>query len=474
MGISARLLLFVAMLFFPVNPAHGQNLQSAKTVISNPNLSNIALRHGETSTLDISFYTEKNVDSGAIAIILPASTATQLSNDGFPDGGTYITNAGFDLNKLTKSDVTCNIPHVGNISTTVIPSSTSTSHEHEVICSYTGLLVANSLVSITIGNNNRQLINPEAITSGKKHSANIHHVEIKHLNEDGLQESQITTSVSLINEFNPTAGVGIQALVGSSRFSIYGFTSPHAVVMLDGQSIQAQTTAESDGYFAFRFLFSPYVKQEVCLASKDSQNRISQPVCLPPFPVDEDVIIGPVLISPTLSINKISILVGDTAYLSGQTIPKSGVSVSFFTDDKPSLIDKLEIVPRAHAYTIPEVSTVSDENGNYEMTIPTELATNFKIFSIATFEKSATPKSTTLTIDILSWIIVQIRRFWPFLWILLLIIAALVYTHYKHSHHPLALYQSRSLMLPPTVSLDIPNHPQLSLFKHQLLAKREP
>ncbi|MFH0852812.1 MAG: hypothetical protein V1853_00160, partial [bacterium] len=109
--------------------------------------------------------------------------------------------------------------------------------------------------------------------------------------------------------------------IGDFHFTLFGYTSPHAEVTLDGQGIYDKTYADSNGFFKFNNRFSPFSPREACLSSKDQFGRISFPVCLPAFPIKYNVSIGPVLIPPTLSLNQEYYYLNDQITLSGQTIP---------------------------------------------------------------------------------------------------------------------------------------------------------
>src|SRR3989338_3479133 len=91
--------------------------------------------------------------------------------------------------------------------------------------------------------------------------------------------------------------------IGEFRFSLYGYTSPLALVTFEGLGIFDQTTADDQGYFQFNNRFSPFSSREACLSSKDQFGRLSSPLCLPPFPVNYNVSIGPVIMPPTVSLN---------------------------------------------------------------------------------------------------------------------------------------------------------------------------
>jgi len=101
---------------------------------------------------------------------------------------------------------------------------------------------------------------------------------------------------------NQSFGVVNTAFIGEHRFSLFGYTSPRALVTFEGMGIFDQTTADDSGYFQFDNRFSPTSSREACLSSKDQFGRLSSPACLPPFPVNYNVSIGPVIMPPTVSL----------------------------------------------------------------------------------------------------------------------------------------------------------------------------
>jgi len=127
--------------------------------------------------------------------------------------------------------------------------------------------------------------------------------------------------------------------IGEFRFSLFGYTSPLAQVTFEGLGIFDQTTADDKGYFQFNNRFSPFSSREACLSSKDQFGRLSSPLCLPPFPVNYNVSIGPVIMPPTVSLDKKDYFMGDEVVLSGQAVPNTDVKLSVFTKQQgPSLI----------------------------------------------------------------------------------------------------------------------------------------
>jgi hypothetical protein len=212
-------------------------------------------------------------------------------------------------------------------------------------------------------------------------------------------------------------GVQVSASVGEGgipgegnrrKFFLYGYTSPSAQVYLEGVGIESQTTtANKTGYFSFENSFSPLLPREACLTAKDQLGRLSSPTCLPPFPISYDVNIGPVLLPPTLSLNKPEYYTGEEIIISGQTIPNTDVILSLFVDpSKKSLISslmaKLNPVKSVYAFGFPDLKTKTDNKGNYSLKIPSAKSDLFRLYARSLYEKQSTPQSTRLTLEILS------------------------------------------------------------------------
>jgi len=125
----------------------------------------------------------------------------------------------------------------------------------------------------------------------------------------------------------------VSAFIGDARFTLFGYTSPFARVIIQGQGIYDETRSDETGYFIFENRFSPLSPREACLMSVDSQGRVTQPVCLPPFDVRKNVTIGPVILSPTLSVNSHEYVVDEYGVLSGETVPNSDVTLAFFAEN---------------------------------------------------------------------------------------------------------------------------------------------
>lgn len=219
------------------------------------------------------------------------------------------------------------------------------------------------------------------------------------------------------NDLNNVAGIQTRQVdsvlnwvgIGEFRFTLFGYTSPFAAVTLNGQGIFDQTISDSTGYFEFENRFSPFSPREACLSSKDQFGRISSPVCLPPFPTAYNVSIGPVLVPPTISLNKEIYYIDDEVVLSGQTIPKSKVNLSVFT--KEATLPSLSFVKSANAFTFPKLDATSDEKGNFSISLPSGNPEAFRIFAQTGFDDKESGESIKLNFDVYPIWMVIVRFF---------------------------------------------------------------
>lgn len=213
--------------------------------------------------------------------------------------------------------------------------------------------------------------------------------------------------------------VVVSARVGEHSFTMFGYTSAFALVSLDGRGIFDQTRADKNGYFVLKNRFSPLSSREACLTAQDQLGRITYPVCLPPFPVRYNTTVGPVIMPPTISLNKSDIFIGEDAILSGQTIPNTNVDFSFFLEEKNSPFKFITaVVPMANALTFPKLKIKSDHKGNFSATVPSSTADVFRAFAQTNYQGDPSPKSTTLNIKILPFWIIFVRLFlliWGFI-----------------------------------------------------------
>lgn len=266
--------------------------------------------------------------------------------------------------------------------------------------------------------------------------------------------------------------------IGDYRFTLFGWTSPFAVVSFDGQGIHDETISDSRGYFEMANRFSPFSPREACLSSKDQFGRISSPVCLPPFPVKYTVSIGPVIIPPTISLDRDIYYLGDQVKLSGQTIPNSTVDLSVFTKNGQNI----SLVQPVEAFSFPELAARSDSKGNFSLSLPSSNPKKFRLFAQTDFKKDQSGESIKLNFEVYPvWMVVV--RFLLFLLgalksrlleiIIVLELGYLAWFIYSHFLHP---EKSRAIILRPQEALMVENKPEESIIPYEeppVLAKED-
>lgn len=199
----------------------------------------------------------------------------------------------------------------------------------------------------------------------------------------------------------------MSATVGKTVLSIYGYGPANSNVNLNGIGVSGNTTSDDKGFFRFEEIYSyTFVYPELCIQAVDSESRVTQPSCIPALPALNKIpkSVGPVMLSPTISINSNNIVVGDELLASGFTIPNSKLDIHIAREEgrRTSLGSRTSLVKTAHAYNIPTYQIESDEKGEFEFSLPTQTSTSYKIFATSTVGESYSAKSTTLTFSVLS------------------------------------------------------------------------
>lgn len=206
--------------------------------------------------------------------------------------------------------------------------------------------------------------------------------------------------------------VAVSAAIGSDQFTLFGYTSPQALVTIQGMGIYDQAYADSDGYFELTNSFSPLSTREACLTGQDQFGRLTAPVCLPPFPPNRAVTVGPILMPPTVSLDKADYYTGDEVILSGQSIPETEITLSTFTKQSVQaqagpIASSFTPIKPVEAATIPQLTIKTDAKGNYSVALPSAASQHWRLFTQTNFLKQASPQSIALNLQILPvWMII--------------------------------------------------------------------
>ncbi len=257
----------------------------------------------------------------------------------------------------------------------------------------------------------------------------------------------------------------VSVSIGDFEFLLFGYSSPSSLITLEGVGTFDQTYSDSKGYFEFHNRFSPFSTREPCLYSQDQLGRTSHTLCIPPFPRDRNVRIGPVLLPPTVHLNRAEYFSGDQIILSGQTVPNTDVNLSFFIDqNRPP---RFSMVKGAHAISLPKIIAKSDSQGNYSISLPSSQTDYYRVFVQDVFQKQDSPRSTTLSVEVLPWWMLIIS-FFLLLWdlirsrflelFILLQILALIYYFFKTYLRPHAIARNKALALRDDYSLLVTDH----------------
>ena len=228
---------------------------------------------------------------------------------------------------------------------------------------------------------------------------------------------------SLASENPSEIQITISATIGEPKLTVFGWTSPLALVELKGQRVSELVVADQNGYFYFDRVFLPRANPnypEICLSVVDRQSRLSSfPTCLPPLPTGPfEIKVGPVLLPPTLSLEQGEFLPGEQIKATGTTFPNSKVTIFLASEtgattprtvarQRPEIL-RGELIKKAYAFFLPQYEIQSDGQGNFEFNLPTGRPASWKVFAAAEYQGSPSPKSNSLNFKVLGW--------WEWLW----------------------------------------------------------
>lgn len=221
--------------------------------------------------------------------------------------------------------------------------------------------------------------------------------------------------------------VTVSAAIPGNSLTIFGYTAPLSRVEISNPSIFSVTYSQANGYFIFDKIYVPKNTGEYCLSSKDDSLRATPPLCLPaPPPVNTSTDIGPVILAPTLSLDKSP---DNQLVSSGQSVPNSTLTLYFFQTEKQSRLTKI-----ASAISLPQLTTTTDSNGHFSLNLPNQYVSDFRYFAtVVTPEGLPSAKSNTLFFTF-----PQSLNYW-FLLLLLLPLLLLFFRHRKIRYLPACL-----------------------------------
>lgn len=232
--------------------------------------------------------------------------------------------------------------------------------------------------------------------------------------------STATPTASPVSSSTPTSTpkptTTSQKKFKQNALTIYGYGPINAEVTLKGFGVSEQTVSDSTGLFRFSEIYSfTYTYPELCIQAVDDQKKVTQPSCIPALPSDSliPLEVGPILLSPTISLSDNKVNEGVSSKLFGKTIPNSKVNI--FISKKDSGLKSLSLVKEANAYTLPTLAIESDEKGEYEVSLPTSDVAEYKVFASSKYGENLSAKSTTLTFVVVTKIKTFFEAVWDFL-----------------------------------------------------------
>lgn len=190
--------------------------------------------------------------------------------------------------------------------------------------------------------------------------------------------------------------ITISATIGTTTaMTIYGYAPASSFVSLTGSGISTEKQANTSGYFSFDQISTSNTSDEyseLCLIAYIGKYS-TQPTCLPPLPAGNNVYnIGPVILSPIISIQK-NVFPKDTQVaLQGTTTPNTTVYVHLAESDR-----KLALVSRVLAYNLPKYEVTSNSLGKFEFNLPSNMVAKWKVYASTIYLSGVSPKSNTLS-----------------------------------------------------------------------------
>jgi hypothetical protein len=185
--------------------------------------------------------------------------------------------------------------------------------------------------------------------------------------------------------------VEVSANIGEGILEIFGYASPNALIVLEGRGIYEETISDKNGYFVFKNRRIRIRSQEVCLRAFINNAASSQPTCFP-IPAQKHIRIGPIILPPIISMNKLSYSINDFAVIQGSAVPNTAVIVKLFSTNSGDT--------GTSGVSLPELSTQSTADGTFSINIPSNADQRLRFYAQTSLNDINSGKSTTLTVDI--------------------------------------------------------------------------
>ena len=160
--------------------------------------------------------------NGNILITIPAVQSANKTNDGFPDTANSISSNGFDICTLTTENISVSSLGCNNNWSVANVTAGNGNTNHTIRIDRTiDSCVANSIITVTIGDNNKQLINPAPLSiSHEQGFADIYSINVKTRDGSGNTIDFVFVRVA------PVEGVLVSATVDESlSFAVMGIAA---------------------------------------------------------------------------------------------------------------------------------------------------------------------------------------------------------------------------------------------------------
>lgn len=215
----------------------------------------------------------------------------------------------------------------------------------------------------------------------------------------------ISNITSVDASYTSGAGTKVKASIPSKvDIRVFGYTAPYTIVQATSVRVFAQVSSDKTGYFLIDPLPVSVEAKELCLTTIDSQKRSGFPLCIQLPEIDKPTEIGPLLLSPTISLSANSFIqsASEQSSAEGVTLPNAEVEIAFFESGSQKSAKNI-LIPQVEAKTIAKITTKTDKSGSFSINLPTNKPIAFRLFARSFYEKAPTPKSQTLTYSVISY-----------------------------------------------------------------------